>query len=95
MTIKSPQHLNVLWHSTKMKGRYDLLLRKHHTRMTYTELATKTGVTPAYIDNVITGKMSISEGFALALEHAFGVPKSFWINLQANYDAEKTGCNRV
>lgn len=70
----------------------DILVER---RMTYTELATKTGVTPAYIDNVITGKMSISEGFALALEHAFGVPKSFWINLQANYDAEKTGCNRV
>ena len=26
--------------------------------------------------------------FAYALEYALGVPKTFWLNLQANYDAE-------
>lgn len=52
------------------------------------ELAARTGVTPAYISNVITGKKSISAKFAMNLEYALGVPKSFWLNLQANYDAE-------
>ena len=52
------------------------------------ELAVRTGVSPAYICNVISGKKDISARFAQALEYAFDVPKSFWLNLQANYDAE-------
>jgi HTH-type transcriptional regulator/antitoxin HigA len=38
--------------------------------------------------NVISGKKDISANFAFALEYALGIPKSFWINLQAYYDAE-------
>ena len=56
--------------------------------ITQAELAARTGVTPAYISNVIAGKKDISAKFAFALEYALGVPKSFWLNLQANYDAE-------
>lgn len=52
------------------------------------ELAASTGVSPAYVSNVIAGKKDISAKFAFALEYALGVPKSFWLNLQANYDAE-------
>ncbi len=52
------------------------------------ELAISTGVSTAYVSNVIAGKKDISAKFALALEYALGVPKTFWINLQANYDAE-------
>lgn len=52
------------------------------------ELAARTGVTRAYVCNVIAGKKDISAKFAFALEYALGVSKSFWINLQANYDAE-------
>lgn len=52
------------------------------------ELALRTGVTPAYVSNVISGKKGISAKFAFALEYALGVSKSFWLNLQANYDAE-------
>lgn len=52
------------------------------------ELATRTGVTPAYISNVISGRKNISANFAQALEYALGVPKTFWLNLQAHYDAE-------
>ncbi|MDO4502217.1 MAG: HigA family addiction module antitoxin [Coriobacteriia bacterium] len=51
-------------------------------------LAVCTGVTPAFVSNVISGKKDISANFAMALEYALGVPKTFWINLQANYDAE-------
>lgn len=56
--------------------------------ITQAELAARTGVTPAYVCNVIAGKKDISAKFAFALEYALGVSKSFWINLQANYDAE-------
>lgn len=51
-------------------------------------LATSTGVSRAFVSNVIAGKKDISANFAMALEYALGVPKSFWLNLQANYDAE-------
>lgn len=55
--------------------------------ITQAELSTRAGVSPAYISNVIAGKKNISSKFAMALEYALGVPKSFWLNLQANYDA--------
>ncbi|MCD8129741.1 MAG: helix-turn-helix domain-containing protein [Lachnospiraceae bacterium] len=56
--------------------------------ITQAELAVQTGVSAAYVSNVIAGKKDISSRFAFALEYALGVPKSFWLNLQANYDAE-------
>ncbi len=56
--------------------------------ITSAELAERTGVTETHIHNVIAGKSDISTEFASALEEALGVPKSFWMNLQANYDAE-------
>ena len=52
------------------------------------ELASRTGVTPAYISSVIAGKKNISASFSMKLEYALNVPKSFWLNLQAKYDAE-------
>lgn len=56
--------------------------------ITQAELAAITGVSAAYVSNVIAGKKDISAKFAFALEYALGVSKSFWLNLQANYDAE-------
>lgn len=57
-------------------------------RITQAELASRTGVSPAYVSNVIAGKKGISANFAMGLEYALSVPKSFWLNLQANYEAE-------
>ena len=37
---------------------------------------------------MIAGKKGISANFAMGLEYALGVPKSFWLNLQANYESE-------
>ena len=54
--------------------------------ITQTELAARTGVSTAYVSNVIAGKKDISANFAFSLEYALGVPKSFWLNLQANYE---------
>lgn len=56
--------------------------------ITQAELAARTGVSAAYVSKVITGSKGISSKFAMALEYALGVPKSFWLNLQANYEAE-------
>ena len=63
----------------------DLLVERG---MTQQELAARTGVTSAFISKVVNGKKGISGNFAYALECAFGVPKTFWLNLQANYEAE-------
>lgn len=62
--------------------------------ITQAELATRTDVSPAYISSVISGKKDISKKFAMNLEYALGVSKSFWLNLQANYDAELLEFNK-
>lgn len=56
--------------------------------ITQAELASRTGVSPAYVSNVIAGNKGISANFAMGLEYALGVSKSFWLNLQANYESE-------
>lgn len=56
--------------------------------ITQVELASRTGVSAAYVSNVIAGKKGISANFAMGLEYALEVPKSFWLNLQANYESE-------
>ena len=56
--------------------------------ITQAELAAQTEVSVAYVSNVIAGKKDISAKFAFALEYALGVPKSFWLNLQTNYQAQ-------
>lgn len=56
--------------------------------LTQKELAQRAGVSEAFLSDVIHGKKDISKGLAKGLEYALGVPSSFWLNLQANYDAE-------
>jgi len=56
--------------------------------ITQKELAQRSGVSEAFLSDVIHGKKDISKGLAMGLEYALGVPNSFWLNLQANYDAE-------
>ena len=63
--------------------------------ITQAELAARTGVTPAYISMVISGKKDISAKFAMSLEYALDIPKTFWINLQAHYDAELLEANEI
>lgn len=52
------------------------------------ELAASTWTTLEHVSSVISGQKEISSDFATALETALGVPKSFWLNLQANYNEE-------
>ena len=56
--------------------------------ITQKELAQRVGTSEAFLSSVIHGKKDISRGLAKGLEYALGVPSSFWLNLQANYDAE-------
>lgn len=56
--------------------------------ITQAELAARTGVSTAYVNNIIKGKKGISAKFAMGLEYALNVPKSFWMNLLSNYDSE-------
>lgn len=56
--------------------------------LTQKELAQRAGVSEAFLSDVIHGKKDISKRLAMGLEYALGVPSSFWLNLQANYDAE-------
>lgn len=56
--------------------------------ITQKELALRAGVSEPFLSDVIRGKKDISKSLALGLQYAFDVPSSFWLNLQANYDAE-------
>ena len=61
--------------------------------ITQAELAARAGVSPAYVSAVIAGNKGISANFAMGLEYALEVPKSFWLNLQANYESELLEAN--
>ena len=53
--------------------------------MPQNELATRTGVSPKHINEIIQGKAAISHDMALRLETVLGVSASFWNNLETNY----------
>ena len=57
-------------------------------KMSQEELAIRTEYSPKHISEVVRGKKDISSEFANRLEYALGIPASFWMNLQSNYDKE-------
>ena len=57
-------------------------------QMSQEELAIRTGFSPKHVSEVVNGKKGISPSFARSLEYVFGIPTSFWINLQGIYDKE-------
>ena len=59
-----------------------------------TKLAVMANIDIKELNNVIIGKEKISDDFALKLEYALKIPKTFWINLQKNYDFEKSKLNK-
>lgn len=56
--------------------------------MSQEELAIRTGFSAKHISEVVNGKKGISPAFAKSLEYVFGMPMSFWINLQSLYDEQ-------
>jgi HTH-type transcriptional regulator / antitoxin HigA len=59
------------------------LLEERELRQT--ELATRMGVTPKFVNELIGGKATIAPGTALALERALDVPADFWLAREAKY----------
>lgn len=51
------------------------------------DLATRINKSESYISKVISGEKGISGNLAKGLEYVLGVDASFWLNLQANYEA--------
>lgn len=62
--------------------------------LTQKELAQRAGVSEAFLSEVIHGKKDISKELAMGLECALEIPHSFWLNLQANYEAEMIGLQK-
>ncbi len=54
--------------------------------MKQSELAIKTGISKTIINEVIKGKRSINTDFAIAIEPIFGMPASYWLGLQNDFD---------
>jgi len=53
--------------------------------MTQTELAKRTGRPVNTINQIITGKATITPEIAVQLERVLGVPARIWNNLEAHY----------
>ena len=62
--------------------------------LTQKELAQRAGVSEIFLSEVIRGKKDISKELAIGLECALEIPRSFWLNLQANYDAKMIGLQK-
>jgi len=54
-------------------------------RMTPSDLASATGLTPPYIDALLAGNEVLGEDVAERLEAATGVSAQFWLSMEANY----------
>ncbi len=52
-----------------------------------TDLAISAGINRSMLNEIINGKRPITVSTARRLEKDFGLPATFWLNLQANYDA--------
>ena len=70
----------------------DLLI---HPGETLGDILIERGITQADLAMLQVEKKIYPLKFAFALEYALGVSKSFWINLQANYDAELLEINEL
>jgi addiction module HigA family antidote len=54
--------------------------------ITQARLAAHLGLTPAHVNEIITGKRGITPRTAWLLSQAFGNSPQFWLNLQMFYD---------
>ena len=51
-------------------------------------LAKSIGVQPTRINQIIKGTRSITADTSIRLGHFFGLPSSFWLNIQQRYEIE-------
>ena len=57
--------------------------------ITPAELAKKHNLDFSTLMDVLSGRADISADFAVSLEHALDIPRSFWLNLQTRYYEER------
>jgi HTH-type transcriptional regulator/antitoxin HigA len=57
-------------------------------RMSQTEFARRTGLTPKHINRIIRGKAGYSADVALRFERVLGVSANLWLGLWANYQTD-------
>lgn len=57
------------------------------------ELATRMGVTPKFISELVSGKASMTPTTALALQRSLDVPAEFWLAREAKYQAAQARIN--
>lgn len=62
-----------------------LLETLHTIGMTQAELAERTGRPRKTINGIVKGKTAITSETAIHLERALGIPASFWMNLESQY----------
>ena len=61
--------------------------------MSRTEFAKRLGMSIQNLSRILNGKFAVSPETANALERVTGVTSTFWLKLQALYDAYETKCN--
>ena len=70
----------------------EILLEEFLTPMGISQyrLAKSVTVPPRRINEIVHGKRSITADTALRLSRFFGTSERFWLNLQVQYDLERT-----
>ena len=61
--------------------------------MSQKNFATKIGIQPSHLSEVIKGKRSLTAQLAGKIEEALGIPAEHWIRLQAEYDYKLKAAN--
>lgn len=59
--------------------------------LTQKRLAEMTGIKASVISETISGRRSVSQNMAVALEKALGIPAEMWMNLQTQYNLDSAG----
>ena len=54
--------------------------------VTQRDFASRIGVSPAYVNDIVRGRRGVSSEMALRFEAALGMPARFWLNAQLAHD---------
>jgi HTH-type transcriptional regulator/antitoxin HigA len=63
--------------------------------MNQEELATRLGITPKHLSNIVNGNVAITYDMALKLESVLGASANFWITLENQYQLSKARIESV
>lgn len=79
--VMETNKLNFAVHPGKVLASYLKTLK-----MTQKQLANKTGINKTVINEIISGKRSITTDIALKFEPVFQMPASYWRHLQTDFE---------